>query len=66
VLSGGFGEQVSACLEDSNLEKSLDVMHVSLPDEYVEHGSVDKLKEMLGLDPQSIADRILASLDGDK
>ena len=30
----------------------------TLPDEYIEHGSVDKLFEKLGLDPETISQTI--------
>lgn len=56
VMSGGFGEHVGAYLEN---EKQLDVMHVAIPDVYVEHGSVDILKQDLGLDAKSIAEAII-------
>ena len=62
VLSGGFGEQVSAAIEELGLSDQINMLHVAIPDEYVEHGSVDKLREMLGLDASSIADRIVQNL----
>ena len=65
VLSGGFGEQVSAVIEENRLNNQVKLIHVAIPDAYVEHGSVDKLKEMLGLDATSIADRIINEITGE-
>lgn len=59
VLSGGFGEHVSAAIEEAGLSGDVQIMHVGIPDTYVEHGSVDKLKEMIGIDAESISKRIL-------
>ena len=57
VASGGFGEAVRAYLVDNHLDS--DILSVSIPDEFVTHGNVDKLREMLGIDAQSVADRIV-------
>ena len=46
VLSGGFGEHVSAFVKGESLD--IDVMTVGIPDAYVEHGSVSELKKLLG------------------
>ena len=56
VLKGGFGE---AC-GDYLLAKHEDVrlIHVGVPDVYVEHGGVDQLKKTLHMDADSIVERI--------
>jgi len=59
VLSGGFGEHVSAVIEAEGLSDKVRIMHVAVPDTYVEHGSVDQLKKMIGIDAASITGRIL-------
>ncbi len=61
VFSGGFGEKVITHLEDSKILDAPDkkCVHFSLPDEYIEQGNVELLKEELGLDHKSIADAIL-------
>ncbi|SCY44087.1 1-deoxy-D-xylulose-5-phosphate synthase [Lachnospiraceae bacterium XBB2008] len=59
VISGGFGEHVSTIMEEEGLIKDTSVIHVGVPDTYVEHGSVDLLKKMIGLDAVSISERIL-------
>ncbi|MBQ8947041.1 MAG: 1-deoxy-D-xylulose-5-phosphate synthase [Lachnospiraceae bacterium] len=60
VESGGFGQQVMSVIENSPYAKRVQVMHVAIPDAYVEHGSVDILKSQIGLDAESITARILS------
>ncbi len=57
VASGGLGEKVVSHVADNKLR--VKVVPVTIPDEYVEHGSVDQLRKEIGIDAQSIADRIL-------
>ena len=42
VKSAGFGEHVAEYLEDNGID--LKLINISIPDAYVEHGNVDKLK----------------------
>ncbi len=56
VASGGFGERVRDYVEDAGL--SLQVLPISIPDEYVEHGNVELLKQEIGIDETSILRRI--------
>ena len=56
VASGGLGEHVAAFVCKEQLPVQL--LAVSVPDQFVEHGSVGKLYEMLGLDVASVAERI--------
>ena len=60
VLQGGFGE---AC-GDYLLAKHEDVrlIHVGVPDVYVEHGGVDQLKKTLHMDADSIVERICSAM----
>ena len=60
VLNGGFGE---AC-GDYLLAKHEDVrlIHVGVPDVYVEHGGVDQLKKTLHMDADSIVERICSAM----
>ncbi len=60
VASGGFGERVLECMHKNGMKS--DFMSVSIPDAYVEHGSVDLLKKEIGLDIDSITNRILEKL----
>lgn len=56
VASGGLGEHVAAFVCREQL--SVRLLAVSVPDQFVEHGSVGELYEMLGLDAASVAERI--------
>ena len=60
VLKGGFGE---AC-GDYLLAKHEDVrlIHVGVPDVYVEHGGVDQLKKTLHMDADSIVECICSAM----
>ena len=56
VASGGLGEHVAAFVCKEQLPVQL--LAVSVPDQFVEHGSVGELYELLGLDAASVAERI--------
>lgn len=60
VLKGGFGEVCG----DYLLAKHEDVrlIHVGVPDVYVEHGGVDQLKKTLHMDADSIVERICSAM----
>lgn len=58
ILKGGFGSQISA------LAKETEVLSFGWPDRFIEHGSVDELKKKYGLDPESVAERIIDKLEG--
>jgi len=60
VASGGYGEKILACLNAH--QKNNDFIHVHIPDSYVEHGNVEVLKKEIGIDADSIAERILNAL----
>lgn len=60
VRTGGFGEQVSKRLYDSHLYPEL--INISIPDQFVEHGSVDQLYKKLGMDPESIVEKVAEKL----
>lgn len=57
VTSGGYGEKVRASLESRGLHAQL--INITIPDCYVEHGNVDLLKKELGLDAESIVQKIM-------
>lgn len=60
VECGGFGEQVRKYADENKIESKIVVC--ALPDDYVEHGKVDILAKEVGIDAQSIADKILTKL----
>lgn len=59
VASGGFGEKVRAYVD--MLHTDTEVLCISIPDEYVEHGNVELLKREVGIDADSIVSRIMTS-----
>lgn len=61
ILKGGFGEHVCGWLEEAGAKN--DVINVAVPNVYVEHGNVDKLKKEIGLDEEFILMRILRRLE---
>ncbi len=57
VASGGFGEKVREFMDRKEIGKTL--LTVTIPDEYVEHGNVDLLRQEIGIDEQSVVKRII-------
>lgn len=64
VLQGGYGLQVTAYVHQHHPET--EVLNIALPDAYVEHGNVSILREMLGIDSDSVVRKIRAILDENK
>ena len=62
VASGGFGEKVREYLDESGYQGRR--LTSSIPDEYVEHGNVEILREEVGIDAYSIQRRIEEVLCG--
>lgn len=58
VSSGGFGQKVLEYISNFDAERKISVITIAIPDEYVEHGNVEVLKREVGLDYQSIIDKI--------
>lgn len=57
VAWGGYGQQVSSVICREQLDVSL--INIAIEDMFVEHGKVYELYKRLGLDPQSICNRII-------
>ena len=58
IISGGFGTAVMEALQANNCLHAVE--RIGWPDQFVEHGSsVAALRETVGLNPQSILDRVL-------
>ena len=57
VLAGGYGEKVNDYVVKNRLD--INVTNVGLPDDYIEHGNVDILKKEVGIDAESIVNRII-------
>lgn len=62
VITGGFGQQVTQFLTDTG--QTIKVLQIAIPDEFVEQGSVGKLREETGLDAASIVKKIIVEYIG--
>mgnify|MGYP002673506405 FL=1 len=63
VLNGGFGERVLRIARDMNLKCK--VINVAIPNVYVEHGNIEILKKEIGLDKETILNKIQKNIDMD-
>ncbi len=63
VQKGGFGEGVCEYVSEAQID--IKVLNISLPDDYIEHGSVSILKTEAGIDSESVIQKILAVVNGD-
>ena len=57
VITGGFGQQVASWAGKEL--PGVSVLTVAIPDQFVTHGNVDYLYRELGMDEQSVTERIL-------
>ena len=57
VASGGYGEKVRSYIDEKRLDAN--VLVIAIPDQFITHGSVDKLLKELRMDAQSVAERII-------
>ncbi len=62
VASGGYGEKVRAYVDSLNV--STKVLNIAIPDEYVEHGNVDLLKQEVGIDAESVVKKVVTAYIG--
>lgn len=60
VSCGGYGEKVLECMKENSKDNLY--LNISIPDAYVEHGNIEKLKQEIGIDWQSIVERILNTI----
>ena len=58
VASGGFGERVRDFMDREGSDSEL--ITISIPDEYVEHGNVDILKKEIGIDEETVYNKIMS------
>ena len=61
-LAGGFGSAVLELLEERKI-RDAQVKRIGLPDEFVEHGTQQILRDKYGLTPNGIASAVLDSFD---
>ncbi|MCM1267369.1 MAG: 1-deoxy-D-xylulose-5-phosphate synthase [Bacteroidales bacterium] len=59
VASGGFGEKVRAFAD--SLGQGTSILTVAIPDEYVEHGNVELLKQEVGIDAATVEERVVSA-----
>lgn len=62
VKAGGFGEAVLEYLNE--IKSQTRAMVIALPDDYVEHGNVDLLKQECGIDSDSVVKKIVIEYIG--
>ena len=60
VESGGFGEKVRTYINENGF--NLSVLSVCVPDEYVEHGNVEILRKEIGIDAESVINKIIQKM----
>ena len=60
IASGGYGSSVTGW--SMAQKEPVRILPISLPDIYLEHGSVNQLKERYGLTPGKMAERIVETL----
>ena len=56
VASGGYGEKVREFLDRTGGGR---LLSITVPDEYVEHGNVELLKQEIGMDADSVVKRVI-------
>lgn len=61
VITGGFGQIVATWYETQDIQ-NVQVYPVALPDQFIEHGSVEILREKYKISAEQITDRLLAQL----
>lgn len=62
VACGGYGEAVLGYMNRRGLRNR--ILNIAIPDAYVEHGNVELLKQEIGIDAESIAERIRRVMEG--
>ncbi len=61
TVRGGFGSAVLEGLQEIGRPRR--VLNIGLPDSFVEHGTPEQLYELIGLDPEGIARKVLAFMN---
>ena len=57
TLEGGFGAAVLESMNDEGINKP--ILRIGIPDKLVDHASPDQSKDVLGLTPQKMSERII-------
>ena len=53
---GGFGSAILEFAAKSNYKNSIEI--IGIPDKFIEHGSTEELQKIIGLDSESLSERI--------
>lgn len=56
TIVGGFGTGVLEYLAERNLKN--DILRIGLPDKFIDHGTQEELHKLIGIDPDSIVEKI--------
>ena len=62
VITGGFGDAVDEYLEESDSDN--EVLNIAIPDNFVSHGNVDILRQVCGIDADTVTDRVITAWEG--
>lgn len=57
VLAGGFGSAVLEALNDAGMRDTV-LLRIGMPDEYIEHATAARQRELLGLDAAGVAGQV--------
>jgi len=58
TVAGGYGSSILEIIHNANLEVIPAVLRVGYPDAFVTHGKIDLLHKEIGLDTESVAQRV--------
>jgi 1-deoxy-D-xylulose-5-phosphate synthase len=64
VTNGGLGTAVMEWMNDHGY--AVTVKRLGLPDRFVEHGTVEELRQIVGIDAESIRQAIIASAEAER
>ncbi len=57
VLNGGMGEHITAFYKQNEIS-GVRILNIAIPDVYVEHGNVEILRKEIGIDAETITERV--------
>ena len=60
VQSGGMGEHIAMFLATERID--MGILSIAIPNQFVEHGNVEILKQALRMDADSVTQRIMEVL----
>lgn len=62
VINGGFGSIVAEALDD--LKIAIPVIKIGWPDQFIEHGAINLLRDKYGVTAKVTAEKVIAALPG--